>query len=128
MDRLDEVKRQASHLYWLAFLLTGQSETSTDAVIESISLADDCSGPAPSLKAECRTFVITKALGAIRTELQASAMRLNFQKTEMAVASSDAALIDRDLTRAEVRTALLGIDALPRCAVVLRLMEGVPLE
>ena len=47
--------------------------------------------------------------------------------TEMATAGPDASLIDRNLTVAELETALLGIDAFPR-RVLVACARGVPLD
>lgn len=119
MDRLAQAKRQARVLV-AGISLTGKSDASTDAVIDAIRLTDDCSGPPPRLREKCRTLVIGKALAAIRAEPRAS--------TEMATAGPDASLIDRNLTVAELETALLGIDTFPRCVPTLRVLEGVPLD
>ena len=121
MQSLEEVEKQAIEFYSLAFLLTGQSETSTNVAVAALDLTG------ASLTAS-RRAVMTNALSSIRTELQDSSRRL---ETELAIpvpfraATGD---LVHDLTKAEVRRALLAMDTLPRCAVVLRVLEGVTLE
>lgn len=121
MQTIEEVEKQAIEFYSLAFLLTGETETSTKVAIDAL----DVTGAALPVS---RRAVMANALSAIRKELEDSSRRLKIQSPAPVPFSAAPADLDRDLTKAEVQRALLAMDTLPRCAVVLRVLEGVTLE
>jgi len=127
MQTLD--RTNAADLYWLAFLLTGQREASVGVTIETL---DSQQGPhsffATWMLAWSRKVVISKALGAIREELAESAQRVAaLRGGKVAVRSRDWKL-DEKASKIQIERALLAIDTLPRCALLLSTFEGASLE
>jgi hypothetical protein len=92
-------------IYRLAFLLTGHREPSFDLTVDALDFQDE-SNPFFStwMLAWSRRVFIAKALAAIRDEL------------------------DRDMAKVGLESALLAIDVFPRCALLLSVFEGMPLE
>jgi hypothetical protein len=127
MQTLEEATRHVAQFYRLAFLLTRDAEISTNVALEAVDMVDDQSGVVATPIRESRRIVVSKAIAAIGAELRASVSRLRSQQSEAPVSCPNAAAI-RDLTSADVQTALLSMDTLSRCAVVLRTLEGIPLE
>lgn len=128
MPSLNRINRQAADLYWLAFLLTGQRETSVDATAEALDSAGANPFFSAWMLAWARKVVIAKALGAIRQELAASALRIasargrNTPCVQRNWSPADGA------TKAELERALLAIDAFPRCVLLLSLFEGLSVD
>jgi hypothetical protein len=125
MQPFDEARRQALNLYRLAFLLTGNAEVSADAAIEAIGVANDGESSFPNQPGTQRRMVIERALAAVRSELLVSSGR---QKCpEMGDFGGRPILPSSGLTWTQVERALLGIQAFPRCVLVLRVLEGLSL-
>jgi DNA-directed RNA polymerase specialized sigma24 family protein len=128
MPSLNQTNRQAADLYWLAFLLTGQREASVDATAEALDSAEANPFFSAWMLAWARKVVIAKALGAIRQELAASALRIasarggNTSSRPRNWSPADGA------SKAELERALLAIDAFPRCVLLLSLFEGLSID
>lgn|SRR5215831_10796774 len=106
-------------LYWLAFLLTGQCERSIDIAVEAVTSAGAFSP---------RRMVIAKALAAVRYDVAASACRTRSREFRSeAIPAGDLAL-DGSISKAQLKRAMLGIDILPRAALLVSIFEGVPVE
>jgi DNA-directed RNA polymerase specialized sigma24 family protein len=73
--------------------------------------------------------VISKALAAIRQELEASAQRIALARSPRCGRSlpRDWSL-SPDASKLELERALLAIDAFPRCVLLLMLFEGLSLD
>jgi len=125
MQPIEQVRRQAIRLYRLAFLLTGHAEVSAGAAIEAIELANDGESSSVKHSETQRKMVIERALAAVRSELRVSSGR---QTSHQADFGAHMALPSSGLTWTQLERALLGIAAFPRCAVVLRVLEGVSLS
>jgi len=119
----------AAELYWLAYLLTGHREPSLDVAIEALDLLD---GANPFFSTWMlgwsRRLVIAKALAAIREELAESAGRMASKRRQNRVLPPRNWAPGRDTTKVEIERALLAIDVFPRCALLLSVFEGMPLE
>jgi DNA-directed RNA polymerase specialized sigma24 family protein len=127
MDRI--FRDKMSELYGLAFLLTGDRERSVQAYTGALN----SEAPAPALQgfmhSWARRLVIVAAIGTIRSQLRASALR-NQAGAEPEVTGQDC-LAPADLTgltRHEVEEVLLGMDVLQRCAVILTILEKLPVK
>jgi DNA-directed RNA polymerase specialized sigma24 family protein len=129
MQTLEQADKGVAGLYWLLFLLTGHRGTSADVTLEALDSQDGASSFFSSwMLAWSRRVAIAKALAAIREELAASARRTATKRAEKAALPPRNWALDRDTTRARIESALLAIDVFPRCAVLLTVFEGVPLE
>jgi DNA-directed RNA polymerase specialized sigma24 family protein len=129
MQTLKRANERAADLYWLAFLLTGQSETSIDAAVEAVDFQDEANAFFSSwMVAWSRRVVIAKALAAIRDELAASASRMASMRPEKQLLPPPERAFDGDMTNVQLERALLAIDVFPRCALLLSVFEKMPLE
>ncbi|SPF53413.1 RNA polymerase, sigma-24 subunit, ECF subfamily [Candidatus Sulfopaludibacter sp. SbA4] len=129
MQTLEHANKSAAEIYWLVFLLTGHRAPSLDVTLEALGFQD---GTNPFFSAWMvawsRRVVIAKALSAIRDELAASGRRTESSRTEKAGLTPRNWSLDGDTTRAQIESALLAIDVLPRCALLLTIFEGESLE
>jgi len=128
MSSLNLSNRQAADLYWLAFLLTGQRDTSVDATAEALDTAEAKPFFSAWMLAWARKVVIAKALGAIRQELAASALRIAAIRGRNAAPAPRNWSLASGATKAELERALLAIDAFPRCVLLLSLFEGLSID
>jgi DNA-directed RNA polymerase specialized sigma24 family protein len=129
MPTLEQTNLQASNLYWLAFLLTGNRETSLDAAVEAVDAPDGNPFFSAWMLAWSRKVVIGKALAAIRVELAASAQRIAAARSRKCAPSASGNWSPaHDVTKAELERALLAIDAFPRCVLLLSLFEGLSID
>jgi DNA-directed RNA polymerase specialized sigma24 family protein len=117
--------QQAANLYWLAFLLTGQSEESAEIAADTMQDKGGNQFFSAWMLAWARKVIISRALGAIRQELAASAQRI--AATHVPRCSSRRTPAPAANKR-ELERALLSIDAFPRCVLLLLLFEGLSLD
>jgi hypothetical protein len=129
MQKLEQASERIVDLYWLAFLLTGHSESSVEIAIESFDSQDGAS-PFFSIwmTAWPRRVVIAKALTSIRKDLVDSANRTESKRVDKSAFPSRNWTLNPATTKAQLEAALLAIDVFPRCALVLSFFEKVPLE
>ena len=129
MQTLEQANERAADLYWLAFLLTGQREPSVDLADEVLDFQD---GANPFFStwmlAWSRKAVIARTLATIRDELAVSARRTASKRVEMSALPPRDWALDRDTAKIQLERALLAIDVFPRCAVLLSVFEGAPLD
>jgi hypothetical protein len=126
MQPLEQARKQALRLYRLAFLLTGQAKVSADATIEAITLANDGESSSAKQPETERKMVIKRALAAVGPELRVSSGRQPYRKADDL--GAHVILPSSGLTWTQLERALLGIAAFPRCALVLRVLEGMSLS
>jgi len=126
---MNQAPHEMLDLYWLAYLLTGNRDASFQAAADAAELREDAS-PFFSewVLRWSRKIAIAKSLAAIREDLRASA-----RKTEGAPFHGDVRLprgwrLSSGANKIQLEQALLAIDVFPRCALVLSIFEGVPLE
>jgi len=127
MPTLTQIDRQAGDLYWLAFLLTGRREAGVDVAVEALDSADGNAFFSALMLAWARKVVIAKALGVIRQELAASALRIASARARNHPTPRNWSL-SSEATKVELERALLAIDAFPRCVLLLSLFEGMSLD
>ncbi len=119
---------RAANLYWLAFLLTGDREASVDAAVETLDSSDGNAFFSAWMLAWSRKVVIAKALAAIRQELAASALRLASMRGRNYPAPPRDWSLSPGASKMQLESALLAIDTLPRCVLLLSLFEGLSLD
>jgi DNA-directed RNA polymerase specialized sigma24 family protein len=112
-------EQPVASLYWLAFLLTGQSERSIDIAVEAVTSAGTSSP---------RRVVISEALAAVRDEVAASACRTKSRQLRSQAVPAGHRTVDGVATRVQLERAMLGIEVFPRAALLLSVFEGVPVE
>lgn len=117
-------------LLWLAYLLTGDRETSVNAVVDAM---DNKPGSNPFFRnwmiSWSRKLVIAQALGAIESEMADSVRRTGTRRHDRSKSSLSANWsLQNSVDKARLEQALLAIDLFPRCALLLRVFEKVSLE
>jgi DNA-directed RNA polymerase specialized sigma24 family protein len=126
MQPIEHARKQALSLYRLAFLLTGKAEVSADAAIEAIGLANESETTFLGHSGAQRRKLTELALAAVRSELRVSSGRQTCH--EMDDFGGHPIPQSSGLTWTQVERALLGIEAFPRCVLVLRVLEGLSLS
>jgi DNA-directed RNA polymerase specialized sigma24 family protein len=122
----EDIRKVATDLYWLAFLLTERQDLSVDIAAETAMSSDDASPFfAEWMRGWQRRLAIGRALTAIHNELANSARR-----TQLAHANGSAApqrnwSLSPDTTKADLQQALLSIDLFPRAALLLLVFQGI---
>ena len=129
MQTLEQANQSAADLRWLAFLLTGDSGTGVDVVVEAIA-SQDATNPYFStwMLAWSRRVFIAKTLAAIRQNLAASARRTELRRADQSALPARTWVLDQATTKLHLERALLAIDVFPRAAVLLSVFERVPLK
>ena len=129
MQTVEQANQSAADLHWLAFLLTGDSGTGVDVVVETIA-SQDATNPYFStwMLAWSRRVFIAKALAAIRQNLAASARRTELRRPDQSALPTRTWVLDQATTKLHLERALLAIDVFPRAAVLLSVFERVPLK
>lgn len=129
MQAVNQAHDEMLDLYWLAYLLTGNRDASFQAAADAAELWED-GRPFFSkwVLRWSRKIAIAKSLAAIRGDLYTSA-----RKTETVPFRGDLRLprgwsLSSYTNKAQLEQALLAIDIFPRCALVLSIFEGLPLE
>jgi DNA-directed RNA polymerase specialized sigma24 family protein len=126
----EDIRTDAAHLYWLAFLLTERQDISIDIASDAVVPEDDASPFfADWMRGWQRRLVIGKALTAIHDELADSARRTQLARvhglgTGLAAPQRNWSL-SPGTTKADLEQALLSIDLFPRAALLLLVFEGV---
>jgi DNA-directed RNA polymerase specialized sigma24 family protein len=129
MPALEQTGRLAADLYWLAFLLTGESALSVGAAAETI----DRDVPKTRffsgwMLAWSRKVVIARALASVRERLAASARRTASLRIGNAAVAPGRWSLDANTSKVHLERALLAIDILPRCALVLSIFEKLSVD
>ena len=126
MKSAEYLKRDAAHLYSLAFLLTGRRDVSIDIAADSaISENYPNSFFADWIRDWRRRLVIGKALTAIRHELADSARRTRRARVNASAAWPRNWSTGLAVTKTDLESALLAIDVFPRAALLLLVLEGM---
>jgi hypothetical protein len=129
MERLEEVKRSAADLHWLATLLTGRREIATDVTVEAVAPADDPNTFFSTWMHQwSRRIVIARALAAVQEDLARSARRTALMREARGVLPPASWTLQESTTKAGLEHALLAIEVFPRAAVLLLIFERVPLK
>ena len=126
-ELMETFEKQSSELYSLAFLLTGSADRGVEAFNRALDFDEDNPAFGEFMSSWARKLVIAEALGTIKTELRASSKRV-------ARAAEDEPAGDRKWQRRpyigqeEFEEAVIAIDALPRCAMLLTIFEGMSIK
>jgi hypothetical protein len=123
-------QEQAADLYWLAYLLTGDSEQTVQAFTSALEFKD---APNPVFRrfivSWARKLVMASALATITTKLRASALRV--EQPELGGLGQHFSLpspVRLSLTKPELERALLAIEVFPRCALLLTVFERLSIQ
>ena len=129
MPTLETVNNHAAALYRLAFLLTGDRAWSLDVTLEAIDSHDGEESFFSSwVVAWSHKVVIARALAGIRDDIVVSARRTASRRDENIALPRRDWILDPDTTLDKIESAVLGIDAFPRCALLLTLFEKVSVD
>jgi hypothetical protein len=129
MHTVEKAYRSASELYWIAFLLTGHEELSLRITINALGSEKGLEGrSSPPLPALRRTLAIQNALAATQAEITASAKRFAAQQSDQDFSTLAGCFVVPSIKKTQIEKALLAIDLFPRCALLLTVFEGLPLE
>jgi hypothetical protein len=116
--------QRTANLHWLAFLLTGERETSIQIAEEAVEVDDGANAFFSKwLAGWSRRVAIAGATTAIRKELAESAHRVESMSVETRALSGRGWVLDESTTKLELERALLMIDVFPRAAVLLLIFE-----
>ncbi len=123
-QHLTEVfEENSSELYSLAFLLTGNADGGVEAFDRALDF-DESTALGDFMTAWARKLVIVEALETIKDELSISKEKVARAPEEEA--GANAKLKRRAyISRREFEEAVIGIDAFPRCAMLLTIFEGM---
>ena len=126
-------EEQSSEFYWLAYLLTGNSEQAVQAFTSALEFGDAATPVFREFMISwARKLVMASALATVASKLRASALR--FEQSEFADMTRHASLSSspgmsfQDLTKPELHRALLAIDIFPRCALLLTIFEKISVK
>jgi hypothetical protein len=133
LDRPCELARGASDLYWLGYLLTGDSEQAAQAFSSALEF-EDAANPVfrGFMVSWARKLVVASALATMTAKLRASALRV--ERSELSDSPQHAGLpppgwiSSRSLGGPELERALLAIDVFPRCALLLTIFEKLSIH
>lgn len=129
METLEQAKRNVTDLHWLATLLTGSREIATEVTFQALNPKDDANPFFSTwIGAWSRRNVIARAISAVREDLRESARRTAARPEEKRELSLRSWTLDQLTTKSDLERALLAIDVFPRTAVVLLILERVPLK
>ncbi len=129
MPSLDQTEQPAASLYWLAFLLTGEQESSAEIATTSLDGSENQAFFSAWMLSWARKVVIARALAAIRPELTASARRIAAaSRRRHAPGLPWDWTLASDAGKPELERALLAIDAFPRCVLLLLMFEGISMD
>jgi DNA-directed RNA polymerase specialized sigma24 family protein len=124
----EQTRQCAADLHWLAFLLTGERELSTELAVEAATSRDEVNPFFERwMQTWSRKMVIVNALAAIRHELAESARRTELASMDKWKAPPREWSLDPGTTKARIGDALLAMDSFPRAVVLLLVFEGVPI-
>ena len=129
MYTVEDVYGSASNLYWIAFLLTARTELSFNVIMEVLDSENGLELiSSPQTFPHLRRGVVTRALTAIREEITASAQQTALQPSDRTVLPVASWSIGPNITQAQLEEAILDIDVFSRCALLLTVFEGLPVD
>jgi DNA-directed RNA polymerase specialized sigma24 family protein len=122
----EDLRRDATDLYWLAFLLTGRRDVSID-IAANAALSEDYPNSffADWMSEWRRRLVIGHAVTAIRDQLADSVRRIKKAHVDAAQTSERNWPTGPAVTKADLERALMAIDIFPRAVLVLLVFEGM---
>ena len=126
MMRIEDAKKDAGDLRWLAYLLTGQHDLSIEIAVDAVILQTNGGQFFPEwMKAWSRRIVIARALAATRAELANSVRQTALARVDRSAPAPRNWSLRPDTKKSQLEEALLEIDIFPRAALILSIFEGV---
>jgi hypothetical protein len=127
-ELLETFENNSSELYWLAFLLTGNTDRGVQAFDKALDFVGDENPAFDGFISEwARKLVIVEALGTVKQELRASKKNTaRLAQDEGQPASGEWSRLTAPksgIERGAFEQAVIAIDALPRCAMLLTIFE-----
>ncbi len=120
---------QLFDLYWLGYLLTGDRERSVQAVIETLEMPDVADQFFEGwMVTWSRKIFIAKVLRCIESKTCPSELRTRLRRLQSLTPRGFNRKIDQAAGKPELERALLAIESLPRCAVLLRVFEKLSID
>jgi hypothetical protein len=122
----EDIRTDATDLYWLAFLLTERHDLSIDIAADT-AVSGDYPSPflAEWMRGWQRQLVMGRALTTIHDELADSARRTQLARVNGSAPPPRNWSLSPDTTKADLQQALLSIDLFPRAALLLLVFEGI---
>jgi hypothetical protein len=128
LQLIQNIEARCPELYSLAFLLTGSTHRSLQAVNLALDYHEEHTTLFGSARnALARQLIIVEALDMMEMELQASRQRVA-RLTAGERRASKAWKRRPPVARDEFEKGVLAIDAFPRCAMLLTVFEGLSLR
>jgi hypothetical protein len=120
---------QLFDLYWLGYLLTGDRERSVQAVIETLEVPEVANQFFEGWMVRwSRKIFLAKVLGYVAPQTCASQLRTRLRRLQSITPLRFHRRIDPAGGKRELERALLAIEPLPRCALLLSVFEKLSLE
>ena len=120
---------QLFDLYWLGYLLTGDRERSVQAVIETLEMPDVANQFFEGwMVTWSRKIFIAKVLGYVVSTTCPSQLRTRLRRLHSLTPRRFNRRIERAAGKPELERALLAIESLPRCALLLSVFEKLSIE
>ena len=129
MRLTEQLMKGATDLYQLAFLITGSGELAAELAADAI--ASERALRLRHLHVTLwtpRLLVIEEALAAVVDEFVTSARRTVTNQPDLSDLPPANWKLDPDTTPTDLERALLDIDVFPRCAILLTVFEGLPVD
>jgi DNA-directed RNA polymerase specialized sigma24 family protein len=122
----EDIRKDATDLYWLAFVLTERQDLSIDIAADTAVSGDDASPFfADWVRSWQRRLLIGRALMAVHDELSDSARRTQLAHANGSPVPPRNWSLSPETTKTELQQALLSIDLFPRAALLLLVFEGI---
>jgi hypothetical protein len=120
---------QLLDLYWLGYLLTGDRERSVQAIIETLEMPDVANQFFEDwMVTRSRKIFIAKVLGYVVSKTRPSHLRARLRRLQSLTSRRFIRRIDPAAGKPELERALLAIESLPRCALLLSVFEKLSTE
>jgi DNA-directed RNA polymerase specialized sigma24 family protein len=128
-SEINDAKKLAADLHWLAFLLIGSREIAIDVAAEAVAAPKAATAFFSDwILAWSRRVAIAKALASVREELNVSASRTKSRRPDRPAIPARGWTLPPETTKLELEGALLSIDIFPRAALLLTVFEGASLQ
>lgn len=124
---IEILEENSSELYSLAYLLTGNADRGVEAFNKALDFDEENPIFENFMTSWARKLVITEALGTIQNELRLSKQRV-IRAVEQEPANDAKWQRRAYIGREEFEEAVIAIDTLPRCAMLLTIFEGMSIK
>ena len=127
-ELMETFEKNSSELYWLAYLLTGNSDQGVQVFDRALDF-DEEENPVFGgfMSAWARKLIIVEALGTIEKDLRSSVQRVARTAGDDMMGNSKWSRRPY-IEKEEFEEAVIGIDTFPRCAMLLTIFEGMSIK